>query len=58
MANKDKKNEKKQPENTPATQAELNDEELEQIVGGFNPQPDPPGVRADPPGPDAVGPTI
>jgi bacteriocin-like protein len=58
MANNDKQNEKKQPENTPATPVELNDEELEQIVGGFNPQPDPPGAGSWPPGPSITGPEI
>jgi len=27
----------------PATPLELSDEELQQVTGGFNPQPDPPG---------------
>ena len=30
----------------PATPLELTDEELGQVTGGFNPQPDPPGKQA------------
>ena len=53
-----KKNEKvqKQPEQqptvqstTPAKRVELTDEELQQVTGGFNPQPEPPG-KTPPPG--------
>ena len=49
MANEKKQTEQK-PEEQPAVQVELTDEQLEQVTGGFNPQPDPPGV-AYPPGP-------
>ena len=52
MANKNKKSQK-QPEQqptsqptAPATLLELSDEELQQVMGGFNPQPDPPGRTA------------
>ena len=54
MAKKNQKSQK-QPEqqptprpSAPATPLELGDEELEQVVGGadFNPQPDPPGMPA------------
>jgi mersacidin/lichenicidin family type 2 lantibiotic len=52
MANKNQKIENKPEEQptTPAPQVELTDEQLEQVTGGFNPQPDPPGVTF-PPGP-------
>ena len=47
MANKNQKQEhkqdKQQPATTPATPVELSDEELQQVTGGFNPQPEPPG---------------
>jgi mersacidin/lichenicidin family type 2 lantibiotic len=50
MANKNQKHEN-QPEQqptpqptAPATPLELSEEELGQVTGGFNPQPDPPGV--------------
>jgi mersacidin/lichenicidin family type 2 lantibiotic len=36
MSNENQKNEKKQP-TTPAAQVELTDEELGQVVGGFEP---------------------
>ena len=53
MANEHKQGQHKQkPEEQPAVQVELTDEQLEQVTGGFNPQPDPPGV-AYPPGPSA-----
>jgi hypothetical protein len=54
MSNENKQNENKQEEKQPATQVELTDEQLEQVVGGFNPQPDPPGVTP-PPGPSIIG---
>ena len=56
MATEKKQTEQK-PEEQPAVQVELSDEQLEQVVGGFNPQPDPPGV-AFPPGPTLIGPAI
>jgi hypothetical protein len=37
------KQENKQPM-APAKPVELSEEELGQITGGFNPQPDPPGI--------------
>jgi mersacidin/lichenicidin family type 2 lantibiotic len=51
MANKNQKSQKQQstPQPiAPATPLELSDEELEQVTGGadFNPQPDPPGMPA------------
>jgi mersacidin/lichenicidin family type 2 lantibiotic len=50
MAKKNQKRENKpdQQPTAPATQLELSDEELEQVTGGadFNPQPDPPGIPA------------
>ena len=62
MSNENKKvqNEQKpeQQPATPAAQVELSDEELKQVVGGFNPQPDPPGAGAWPPGPSIVAPEI
>lgn len=51
-----KKNQKvqKQPEQqptphptAPATLLELSDEEMQQVTGGFNPQPEPPGKALD-----------
>ncbi len=57
MANENKKNEQ-QPENTPAAQVELNDEDLKQVTGGGIKVPQSPDAGAWPPGPSAVGPTI
>ncbi|HEY7124450.1 MAG TPA: hypothetical protein VH540_10900 [Ktedonobacterales bacterium] len=47
MENENKKNEKKQAENTPATQVELSDEDLKQVVGGGIKLPDSPAVHRD-----------
>lgn len=47
MSNKKQKNVDKQENEQPTTQAslpELSDEELQQVTGAFNPQPDPPGM--------------
>jgi hypothetical protein len=63
MANEHQKHENKQeneqPATTPAKPLELSDEELHQITGGadFNPQPDPPGMPAVPTGPGGI-PTV
>jgi len=52
MANKNQKHEKQPEQNTieqptaPATPLELSDEQLEQVTGGFDPQPTPPGRPA------------
>jgi len=51
MANKNQKHENKQENEQPtrpATPLELSEEQLQQVTGGFNPQPDPPGKTPDP----------
>jgi len=48
MANENKKQESEQQTSQPATPLELSDEELQQVTGGFNPQPEPPGKTPPP----------